>query len=128
MFDILLVYKVIKRCLKADQPYGRIRRNLTRGKDGAVSLLIHDIFGGEILKTRIKNGWHFYNRINGKRVDFTSKDMNKSSGYSFEDLPSSPAETSIYVEKEEYVTLLMRFIRVFEETYGLKRHQQILSA
>ena len=128
MFDISLIYKVLRRSLKRKSRNGRANYKLAEGKDGLISLLIHDIFGGEILKTRIKNGWHFYNRINGKRIDFTSKDMVKSSDdYSLEDIPSSPEETSGYVEKEEYTTFLMRFINLFEETYGLEKHKHILT-
>jgi len=124
MIDNSLLYKVVKRSLKANKPQGMKKCNPAEGKDGVVSLLIHDIFGGEILKTKMKSGWYFYNRIDGKRLDFTRKELAKSSdGYSFEDIPSSPSETCTYVEKEEYSTFLMRFIMVFEEAVGLNKHQ-----
>jgi hypothetical protein len=85
------------------------------------SMLIFDIFGGEILKTHYKKGWHFYNRINGKRIDFTRFEIGKSSGARhFEDIPSSPDEIHDYFEKEDYSTFFMRFIGAFEETVGLK--------
>jgi len=128
MIDRLLVYKVVRRSLKTDEPQSMIKRNPAEGKDGLVSLLIHDIFGGEILKTKKKRRWYFYNRIDGKRLDFTRKELIKSSGdYSFDDIPSSSSETCCYVENEEYLTFLMRFIMVFEEAVGLKNHQQGLS-
>jgi hypothetical protein len=129
MFDIFLVYKLIKKILKTDQSYSRSAYNITDGKDGAISLMIHDIFGGEILKTRIKKRWHFYNRINGKRVEFARIDPTKESKvYSYEDIPSSPEEMSLIVESEEYSTLLMRFIRLFEEAYNLESYQPELSS
>ena len=125
MIDNSLVYKVIKRSLKSEKPQGIRKRNPAEGKDGVVSLLIHDIFGGEILKTKMKSRWHFYNRIDGKRLDFTIKDQANSSGeYYFEDIPCSPSETYSYVEKEEYSSFLMRFIMVFEEAVGLKHHRK----
>jgi hypothetical protein len=128
MIDNTLVYKVIQRSLKPDMLQGMKKRNPAEGKDGVVSLLIHDIFGGEILKTKKKKRWHFYNRIDGKRLDFTRKEQAKSSVDNlFEDIPSSPSETFRYVEKDEYSTFLMRFIMVFEEAVGLKKHQQELS-
>ena len=84
-------------------------------------MLIFDIFGGEILKTHYKNGWHFYNRINGKRIDFTRSGKGKSSGANrLEDIPSSPEEIHYYFEKEDYTTFFMRFVGAFEETLGLK--------
>jgi hypothetical protein len=61
-------------------------------------------------------------------LDFTRKEQAKSSVDNlFEDIPSSPSETFRYVEKDEYSTFLMRFIMVFEEAVGLKKHQQELS-
>ena len=128
MIDSSLVYKVIRRSLRLDKSPGMKKRNPAEGKDVVVSLMIHDIFGGEILKTKMKRRWHFYNRIDGKRLDFTIKDQTKSSvDYNFEDIPSSPSETYFYVEKEEYSTFLMRFIMVFEEAVGLKYPQKGLS-
>jgi hypothetical protein len=34
-------------------------------------LLLNELFGGEILKTPLSEGDHFYNRIEGGRVDLT---------------------------------------------------------
>ena len=31
-----------------------------------------ELFGGEILKTPLPDGDHFYNRINGQRIDLTA--------------------------------------------------------
>jgi len=129
MIDSMLVHKVVKRSLKSEKPLGTKRHNTADRKDGVVSLLIHDIFGGEILKTKIKSGWHFYNRIEGKRMDFTRKELViRSDDYLFEDIPSSPSETSNYVENEEYSTFLNRFIMLFEEVVGLNYKQQCLTA
>jgi len=90
-----------------------------------ISMLIFDIFGGEILKTHNKKGWHFYNRINGKRIDFTGSGSGKSSASRyFEDIPSSPDDIYNYFEKEDYSTFFMRFIRAFEETVGLKKFRR----
>jgi hypothetical protein len=41
------------------------------GQCSVTALVLHDLFGGEILKTRVRNLWHFYNRINGDIHDFT---------------------------------------------------------
>ena len=93
------------------------------------SRLIYDSFGGEILKTHFKKGWHFYNRINGKRLDFTVPQTVKSSLYiPFEDIPSNPEETYNYFQEEDYSTQFIRFIRAFEEIWGLKRYQHIVTA
>lgn len=86
------------------------------------SRLVYDSFGGEILKTHFKKGWHFYNRINGKNLDFTVPESAKSSRhFPFDDIPSDPDETYNYIQEEDYRTQFIRFIRAFEETWGLKR-------
>ena len=88
------------------------------------STLIFDIFGGEILKTHYKEGWYFYNRINGKRIDLTGSKTAKATGVKrLEDIPSSPEETYNYFEKEDYSSFFMSFIKAFEEIVGLKRQR-----
>ena len=116
MFNKNVVYEALKRSQNTDP-----------GQDGFISLLIHDVFGGEILKTHKKKNWHFYNRIDGERVDFTLK--NKSAGIkAFEDIPSTADETHDYVDQVDYSTFFMRFIRAFEETVGLDQYRSGLSA
>ena len=67
------------------------------GQCAQTAILIHELFGGEILCT---TGWHgrgrhFYNRINDERIDFTS-DQFEMPSYSYqliyEDRVSSIAE------------------------------------
>lgn len=92
-------------------------------QDCLISFLVHDVFGGEILKTRRKRGWHFYNRVNGLRIDFTKSEVgNSSNNKHFEDIPATPDETSSNFEKEQYLSFLMNFVRTFEEMVGLSRY------
>lgn len=84
------------------------------------SILIYNIFGGEILKKHHKNGWHFYNRIDGERIDFTEPAANNASENNYiEDLPTSSEETYEYFDQEDYSTFYMEFILAFEEEVGL---------
>lgn len=84
------------------------------------SILIYNIFGGEILKKQHKNGWHFYNRIDGERIDFTEPGTNNiSENHYTEDLPSSSEETNEYFEQEDYSAFYMEFILAFEKEVGL---------
>ena len=129
MFNRMVVQEALKHSLTLDNNPGWIPENPTDDQSSAASLLIHDIFGGEILKTHKKKGWHFYNRIDGERIDFMRTEMDKSSGENcFEDLPSTPDETYNYFEKEEYATFFMRFIWAFEEAVGLDKYQSAYSA
>ena len=46
--------------------------NPAAGQCNVTSLLVHELFGGDLLKTPLPAGDHFYNRIEGKRYDFTN--------------------------------------------------------
>lgn len=100
----------------------RIQLLSAADQDSIISVLIHDIFGGEILKTKRKGGWHFYNRVDGLRLDFSKPDFGRSSETGqFEDIPASHHETSSYFEAEQYSPFLYKFISYFEEFVGLKK-------
>lgn len=129
MFNRMVVQEALKHSLTLDNNPGWIPENPVYDQSSAASLLIHDIFGGEILKTHKKKGWHFYNRIDGERIDFMRTEMGKSSEENcFEDLLSTPDETYNYFEQEEYATFFMRFIWAFEEAVGLDKYQPAYTA
>ena len=124
MFHRRFVQEALKRTWEMDTISGWDSKSPVDGDDSVISLLIHDFFGGEILKTPKKRGWHFYNRIDGERVDFADPFAGKlSEETNFEDIPSSPVETYNYFEQVDYSTLFMRFIWAFEESVGLDNHE-----
>ncbi|OEU49333.1 MAG: hypothetical protein BA866_02185 [Desulfobulbaceae bacterium S5133MH15] len=45
--------------------------NPALGQCNVTALLVDELFGGRILKTKLQEGLHFYNEINGIRYDFT---------------------------------------------------------
>lgn len=119
-----IVQEALKQTWRSVDSTGFIQGNQPDSKSGIISQLIYDIFGGEILKTHEKRGWHFYNRINGERIDFTISEMSKFSIYNnAEDIISSPEEVHNYFEQENYFTFYMRFISAFEEIVGLNKYQ-----
>jgi hypothetical protein len=129
MFNRNIVQEALKNTWMSDYNSGLVPDNPLNDQDSVISLLIHDIFGGEILKTHRKRGWHFYNRINGERFDFTGPVKGKSSGDNhFEDILSEPDETYNFFSQEDYSTFLMRFVRVFEEAVGLNKYKPDYSA
>lgn len=119
----MFVYEALKRSLTLNPDIKTQSGDPSIGQDTLISLLMHDIFGAEILKTHTKKDWHFYNRIDGEVVDFTIKKVKKSpDNPRFENIPSTPAETSDYVDQNDYSTFLMSFVRAFEETIGLDKY------
>ena len=129
MINRALMKKALLRTLDQDLKKDLTPVNHEDPRSCETSMLIFEIFGGEILKTHYKNGWHFYNRINGRRIDFTRSESGRTTRASrFEDIPSSPDEIHNYFETEDYLTFLMRFVRAFEETVGLKEYRSDLIA
>ena len=55
--------------------------NPANGQCGVTALVINDLLGGEIKKTKLPNGWHFYNVINGIRYDFTDSQFKEAIEY-----------------------------------------------
>lgn len=129
MINKIIVYEALKRCMTADSNRKLIAGNQTDGQDSLISLMIHDVFGGEILKTHKKKNWHFYNRIDGERVDFTRPKTGKSTKASrFEDIPSTPNETHDYFDQVDYTTFFTKFVNAFEEAVGLDKFQSAYSS
>lgn len=130
MFNKAIVQKALKKCWALDFNPRWKPSNPSVDQDSVTSLMLYDIFGGEILKTPIpqKKGWHFYNRIDGKRFDFTKSEIGRLSLFNrVEDISATPEEVCNYFETEDYLTLRRRFIRAYEEALGLKKYQYSVS-
>ncbi|WP_243521608.1 hypothetical protein [Bacillus pseudomycoides] len=77
--------------------------NPAKGQCGVTALVIHDLFGGEIKKTQVGEGWHFYNVINGKRYDFTATQFFEEIAYM--DIPSNKEEAFADTNERQYHAL-----------------------
>jgi hypothetical protein len=64
--------------------------NPAAGQCNVTALLIHELFGGNLLKTPLPAGEHFYNRIEGRRHDFTASQFDQPIAYM--DLPTDRAD------------------------------------
>jgi hypothetical protein len=72
MFYKRVVQKALKRTWDLDNMPGLNHTGISNGQASMVSKLIYDIFGGEILKTPGKKGWHFYNRVEGANRSYST--------------------------------------------------------
>jgi hypothetical protein len=124
MFNKMAVQNALKYSLAFENNFELPPEKIVENQSSVISQLIFDIFGGKILKTHKKKGWHFYNLIDDERIDFAISEMGKSDEYQrFEDLPSTPGETTDYFEQEEYSNFFNRFIWAFEEAVGFDKFQ-----
>lgn len=51
--------------------------NPANGQCNVTAAVIHDLFGGEILRTRYPDFWHYYNRIDGQRMDLSDSQFTR---------------------------------------------------
>ncbi|WP_213287801.1 hypothetical protein [Bradyrhizobium sp. sGM-13] len=80
--------------------------NPAAGQCSVTALVVQDELGGEILKTDVNGAWHFYNQIEGRRVDFTMSQFDSPIGY--DDLPSNRQEAFGDTSAAQYELLLGR--------------------
>ncbi|MGE6261137.1 YunG family protein [Heyndrickxia sporothermodurans] len=74
--------------------------NPAKGKCGVTALVVYDFLEGEIMKTKLHDGWHFYNYINGKRYDLTASQFEKDINYL--DIPSNRDEAFSDTNEKQY--------------------------
>lgn len=90
--------------------------NPAKGQCGVTSLVVNDWFGGEIRKTKTPEGWHFYNKINGKRYDLTESQF--STPIEYMDILSNREEAFLDTNENQYNYLrerVMMLIAAFDE-------------
>jgi hypothetical protein len=81
--------------------------NPARGQCSVTALLIEELFGGEILKTPLPEGDHFYNRIDGQRIDLTDSQFEAPIAYA--DLTSDREEALSGTTSAKYENLKSAF-------------------
>ncbi len=71
--DLNDFHQALRRCWSAQASPLWSPENPACGQCNVTALVFHDRFGGQILKTRVKDEWHFYNRVAGTVYDLTAE-------------------------------------------------------
>ena len=74
--------------------------NPAKGQCGVTALVAHDILGGEIRKTLLPEGWHYYNVMHNVRFDFTQSQFDDTIIY--EDVHSNREEAFTDTNSDQY--------------------------
>lgn len=90
-----------------------LKANPARGQCSVTALTVQELLGGEIMKTNAEGYWHFYNVIDGKRLDFSESQFDTILDY--QDFPSSRTEALTDTTSEQYAELLMRTRRALAD-------------
>ncbi len=73
------------------------------GQCGVTALVVQDLCGGEIRRTRSPGGTHFYNMVAGRRVDLTESQF--AAPLAYDDHPASRAEAMADTSPAQYAAL-----------------------
>ncbi|MGS1017924.1 YunG family protein [Allosphingosinicella humi] len=97
----------IRRCWSVRTASNFRADNPAYGQCSVTALVAQDFLGGDILKTRVGNAWHFYNRIDGARIDFTQSQF--PSPLVYDDAPASRDDALADTTTVQYGALLKSF-------------------
>ena len=102
------LYDRLRRSWSVETGGNRLASNPACGQCSVTALVIQDALGGDILKTDVDGAWHFYNRIGGRRWDFTMSKFERPIGY--DDLPSNRDEALHDTSWKKYQLLRHRIL------------------
>lgn len=71
IFNEQKVRKALHKAWSLDTAVQWTEENPASGQCNVTTAVICDMFGGEVLRTKLGGVWHYYNRINGERRDLT---------------------------------------------------------
>ncbi len=101
--NLMLIEQYLLKCWSIETSSKWTTDNPYRGQCGVTALVINDLSGGNILKTKVEGQWHFYNQIEGKRYDFTKKQFAFEINY--QDIESNREEAFADTNEYQYSTL-----------------------
>ncbi|ERK30452.1 YunG family protein [Clostridium intestinale] len=97
---------ILYKCWSINSSSKWTSNNPANGQCGVTSLVVNDFFGGDILKTKTLEGWHYYNRIEDNRFDFTDSQFLEKPMYL--DILSNREEAFSDTNTEQYEYLRSR--------------------
>ena len=87
--------------------------NPAAGQCSVTALLVQELLGGEILKTRVGAAWHFYNRLDGVRHDLT--DSQFAAPIRYDDVATDRTDTMTDTSPRQYAALHARALALLTE-------------
>jgi hypothetical protein len=109
VFDAKQVASALAKSWSLESARQWTAENPAAGQCNVTALLLYELFGGQLLKTRLPEGDHFYNRFGGRRYDFTESQFSRAIDYA--DLPTTQAEVERGATSAELEALRVAFCR-----------------
>ncbi|WHY30948.1 YunG family protein [Bacillus wiedmannii] len=109
------IYEALIRSWSIETSSKWTSENPAKGQCGVTALVVQDISGGEIKKTKIGEVWHFYNSIDEQRFDFTETQFNKELNYM--DVESNREEAFADTNEKQYSILKEKIMKEFKLSF-----------
>ncbi len=109
-FDETVIRRALRKTWSLETATQWTPENPASGQCNVTAAVIFDLFGGEILRTRLAGVWHYYNRIEGNRVDFTDSQFSSPGALfaapaRYDDEPTTRAAAMTGIPNGEYDAL-----------------------
>jgi len=110
VFDEAVVREALVKSWSLETAVQWTAENPASGQCNVTAAVIHDVFGGDILRTRLPGVWHYYNRIDSRRFDLTDSQFTAPGALfeapgSYDDELSSPGAAMTGIPQREFDTL-----------------------
>ena len=100
------VLSVLKKSWTLDSSKKWTKDNPANGQCSVTALVLQDHFGGDILKTKVVDLWHFYNRIDNNIYDFTESQLSTKISYDNQLATREEALADTTIEEYEHLSNL----------------------
>jgi len=108
------LHRILKACWSSESSPLWTEQKPSLGQCGVTALVVQDVLGGEILKTRVGDSWHFYNLIDGRPIDFTAEQFDDPIVYLNQ--PSNRNEAFADTNDQQYSYLKTAVFKAIEHT------------
>ena len=119
-FEPILVQTVFRQTWSSATSSLWRREVPARGQCSVTALVVHRLFSGDILKTDVEGAWHYYNRLGGKRFDFTAEQFPSPPTYA--DVLSNREDAFQDTTRRQYWRLLAEFNRAWQRMQTKPHH------
>lgn len=114
------VRKALDKAWSAETAVQWSPANPANGQCNVTAAAIFDLFGGEVLRTRFPGVWHYYNRIDGQRMDLTDSQFIRPGARfdaptAYDDALSTRDEAMEGIPQREYDALVAALVPLLEK-------------
>ncbi|MGE6536796.1 YunG family protein [Bacillus luti] len=104
-----IIYEALIKSWSIETSSKWTSENTAKGQCGVTALVVQEICGGKIKKTKVGEEWHFYNCIDGQRFDFTDTQFNGRLNYL--DVKSNREEAFADTNEKQYSILKEKIMK-----------------